>query len=431
MSRLIQLLPASWKGIPFLIRSEMLTEGGRRIVLHDYPNSSERFVEDLGQLPPKFSITAFVTGEDFIDRADQLERALNEPGKGRLSMPTFGVRSLFALPYTKDASQKDVGEIRFELKFVAGRTVSGPSRAPNTPQSVYATGDTAREKIAEALEDLWIEPDTTANVLTAQFDLEQFTDAINQITAVANNIAEITRIVDFIAINSPSIVRSASTLATTFMSELWQTVSVGLSGGAGLSILQDLTKFGSQLSLSLSDIRNATVLTTPSSDSDDIPLWAETTALRLERNQNRLSLINSGRVSALVSAYEQAADTTYNTDQEIEETRLTLENEHQRLMRVDTADKTLVQSQSGVRRAMEDIRLAALSVLDQKEQSAYSLKSITVGSPIGAFILAYDLYAEELTTVEDLNTKGLEVRSLNPGQAADKLIDNITVLQAS
>jgi len=430
MTRLKQLLPASWKGIPFFIRSEMLTEGGRRIVLHDYPNSSERFVEDLGELPPKFSVTAFVTGDDFIDRAAQLERALKEPGKGRLSMPTFGARPLFALPYKKDASQKDVGEIRFDLEFVSGRAVSGPSAAPKTVQTVYAQGDTARIQIAIALGDLWVDPTDTLNVLAAQFDLKQFTAAIDMIVAVVNNPGDITRIVDLIEVNTASIVRSSSVLSTSFIGQLWQTVSVGLSDGAGISLLTDLTQFGSQLSLSLSDIKNASIPETVDSDGEGIPLWSPTTALRVERNLNRLSLINSGRVSALVSAYEQAADAAYRTDVEIDETRLTLETEHQRLMRVDTEDKTLIQSRSGVRRAVENIRLSALDVLDQKEQSTFSLTTIKNATAMSAFTMAYDLYAEQLTTSDDLTIRGLELRALNPSQPADKLSGDVTVLQS-
>lgn len=431
MTRTRDLLPASWKGIPFLVRSEVLTEGGRRIVLHDYPNSSERFVEDLGQLPPKFSVTAFVTGEDYLDRAEQLERALQEEGQGRLSMPTLGSRNLFALPYRKDASQTEVGEIRFELEFVAGRAISGPSRAPNTVETVFSLGDTARIEIGTALEDLWIPPVETPNVLTAQFDLKQFTEAIDQLRTVVNNVSDIDTIIDFIDVNAPSIVRSASSIATTFISELWQTVSVGLTDGAGFSFLNDLTRFGALLSLSLSDIRNATISeVTPESEETEIPLWSETTGGRVIRNKNRLSLVNAGRVSALVSAYEQAADSTYRTDTEIDEARLTLENEHQRLMRVDTEDRNLIQSQSLVRRAVENIRLAALDILDQKEQTAYSLVTISRGAPISSFVLAYDLYAEEFTTSEQVTNRGVEIRGLNPSEPADKLDNGITVLQS-
>lgn len=430
MSRLDKLLPASWKGIPFLVRSEILSEGGRRIVLHDYPNSSERYVEDQGELPPRFSVTAFVSGEDFLDRAGQLERALQEPGKGSLSMPTFGSRKLFAMPYSKDASQTSVGEIKFKLEFVAGRAVSGPSRAPSTPETVYSQGDIVRRELALMLEELWLPPADTSNVVSAQFDLEQVTKAIELLTTDVDNIGDVASIGKFILANSPSIVRSGYDMAETFVRGLWQTVSEGLSGGDGSASLHELTKFGSQLTLSLSDIKNATIPVTSDPDSDEIPLWAENTAKRIARNDNRLTLVNASRIAALVAAYEQASDSQYATDAEIEQARGALERDHQRLLRVDTHDKTLIQSQPTVRGAIETLRLSALEVLDQKEQSVHTLTTIVSGVPTSAFVLAYDLYAEEFTTSEELTARGVELRELNPQQAADKLSGGITVLQS-
>lgn len=431
MRRDRKLLPASFKGVPFLVRSEVLTKGGRRLVLHEYPNSSDRFVEDLGELPPAFTVTAFVTGDDFLDRAAQLERALTEEGKGRLSMPTFGARTLYAAPYRKDASQTEVGEIKFYLDFVAGRSISGPTKAPKTPQTVYAQGDAARTQIGTALETAWIEPTETSNVQTAEFDLNQAAASIQLLKTSVNNSQDLTTIVDFINSNSPSIVRDASAMNDTLINKLWQNVSVGLSGGSGVHILQDLTRFGSGLSLSLADIRGASISDDQIIDeSTDIPLWSATTGGRNIRNQNRLSLVNAARVAALVSAYEQAADTAYNTDTEIEETRLSLEENHQRLMRVDTNDKTLIQSQPRVRRAVEDIRLSTLDVLDQKEQAAFTLVTIENQTPVSSFVLAYQLYAEILETDEDLTNKGLEIRELNPTLPADKLIGDTTVLQS-
>lgn len=187
-----QLLPASFKGVSFSVRNEVLTEGGRRIVLHEYPNSSQRFVEDLGEMPPKFSVTAFVHGPDFLDRAALLERALKEEGKGRLSMPTFGVRTLFALSYRKDASQTSVGEIRFDLEFAAGRATSAPIKSPATIESVYAAGDECREAIGDILSIIWDVPTETPNVITAQFDLEQFANtAFNAVSTSVDNITNL------------------------------------------------------------------------------------------------------------------------------------------------------------------------------------------------------------------------------------------------
>jgi len=430
MSRIEKLLPASWKGIPFFVRSEILTEGGRRIALHDYPNSSERFVEDLGELPPSFSVTAFVTGEDFLERADQLERALKEPGKGRLSMPTFGSKILFAMPYRKDSSQTEVGEIKFELSFVAGRSISGPTQASKTIQTVFSQGDEARIQIADALKRTWIVPKSSSNALTASFDLNQTVSEMKKILSVVTNATDVIRDIEFIEYNRSSIVRDGDFLSSSLIKNLWQTVSVGMSGGSGIADLISLTRFGSQLSLLLSDIKNAYVPQQIPTETETIPLWDETTAERIERNKNRLAQVNASRVAALVSAYEQAADASYDTDIEIDQTRSALEAEHQRLMRVDTKNKLLVQSQPQVRRAIEKMRLSALDLLNQKEQSAYSLTTIETQSPISSFVLTYDLYAEEFQNSEQLTEKTIDVRALNKTQPADKLNDSITVFQA-
>lgn len=429
MTRLNDLLPASFKGIAFFVRSEALTEGGRRIVLHDYPNSTERYVEDLGQLPAKFSITAFVTGADYLTRADQLERALQEPGKGRLSMPNFGARSVFAMAYRKDASQIAVGEIRFDLSFAAGRAMSGPIRAPSTVETVYSKGDTAREKIADALENKWINPTQSENVITAQYDLEQVSASINSLTTQVNNIASIVSVQSYINNNSQTIVRNATTLKDA-VSNLYQTVSVGLSGGAGLSALILLTRFGSELSLSLSDISSASTVNTSAAQSTGVPLWSETTASRVIRNSNRMALMNTARLNALIAAYEQAADSTFDNDSQLDEARKSIEAEHQRLMNDDTANVEFIQSQPDVRFAVEDLRLTALDVLDGKEQTTFTLTEINENVPISAFILSYKLYAESFETSEEVTQRAWLIRGLNPDQPSDKMSGDLMVLQS-
>lgn len=412
------------------MRSEVLTEGGRRIVLHDYPNSNERFVEDLGQLPPKFTVTAFVTGNDFINRSDQLERALQEKGAGDLAMPNFGKLRVFAMAYRKDASQIAVGEIRFELAFAAGKAISGPIRAPVTVETVYTNGDLARSAVADALENKWIEPHETSNVLTAIYDLEQCARSTDALLTSLSNIADVNSINEFIGFNAPSVVRSAAYIKRVFVDQLWQTISVGLSGGAGLASLIGLTKFGAALSLSLSDIRSASVSPSSPTNSTDIPLWQPTTSTRTIRNDNRLQLINSHRVNALICAYEQVSDKSYQTDAELDAARLSLETEHERIMRDDTENRDLIQSQSAVRRAVETLRLSALSVLDDKDQSAFTLTSLTLNVSQAAFILAYDLYAENLQSSDELTDQAITIRGLNPTLPADKLAGSVMVLQS-
>src|SRR3989304_6773530 len=105
-----RLAQASWRGVVFSVRSEDLPSGGRKTALHEFPNSDERFVEDLGEIPQRFTVTAFVHGLDWLERGQALENALRTAGPGRLVLPTFGAWTVWALPYSKTASQTSVGD---------------------------------------------------------------------------------------------------------------------------------------------------------------------------------------------------------------------------------------------------------------------------------------------------------------------------------
>ena len=113
----------------------------------------------------------------------------------------------------------------------------------------------------------------------------------------------------------------------------------------------------------------------------------------------------------------------------IEEIRQKLESANQRLMRVDTVNEAIPQSQPEVRRAMEDLRLASLRVLDQKEQSAHILTTINNRVSSGSFQQAYNLYAEDYNTISELTDGASELRNLNPLLPADRLTGTITVFQ--
>lgn len=80
-----KLLPGSFRGVPFSVLTESISEGGPRIVLHEYPNSKRRYVENLGSIPFKFRLEVVIQGEDWRERSNQLLQALNQEGPGRLS----------------------------------------------------------------------------------------------------------------------------------------------------------------------------------------------------------------------------------------------------------------------------------------------------------------------------------------------------------
>lgn len=84
-----QLLPASFRGVPFEVTSGSL-KGGRRTVVHEYPQRDNPYVEDLGRATRQVTIEAFVVGDDYIDRGTALLAEIEKPGSGTLIHPWLG-----------------------------------------------------------------------------------------------------------------------------------------------------------------------------------------------------------------------------------------------------------------------------------------------------------------------------------------------------
>ena len=437
-NRIEQLLPASFRGVPFSVTAEILPEEGRKIALHEYVNSSERFVEDLGQLPSKFSVRAFVHGVDWRDRMAALRAALNEAGPGELVLPVFGAVDAYALPYRVSTTHKEVGEASFDLEFALGRPSAGPDTARRDVEDVYDLGDVAREKIQEVFGDIWRIPTTAANSLVAQFDfiksIEGVADEFSTLLPTSY-IAEIKSIVDIATSTSPNIIRELTGPASEIVS-IWQQTSLGISSllSAGRSIsgafdgFMNMTLFGSGLSMSFDAMRRDTggIIAT----GVTVPLWPETTAQRIARNNNREAIVFANRVAALVGAYEIAAAQEYGTLTEINEVREQVEAANERIMRVDTQDRDILQSDEAVRDAVLNLRIAALDVLEQKRQEAFETVTVTRQTPASAFVEAHRLYAEEFTSASQLQIRAIDLRRLNPDKKSTALNGDITAFRS-
>lgn len=84
-----KLLPATFRGVPFEVTSGSL-KGGRRTVVHEYPQRDNPYVEDLGRATRQVTIEAFVVGDDYIDRGTALLAEIEKPGSGTLIHPWLG-----------------------------------------------------------------------------------------------------------------------------------------------------------------------------------------------------------------------------------------------------------------------------------------------------------------------------------------------------
>ena len=428
-----RLAQASWRGVVFSVRSEDLPSGGRKTSLHEFPNSNERFVEDLGEIPPRFTITAFVHGLDWLERAQALENALREAGPGRLVMPTFGAWTVWALPYSKTASQTSVGEIEFSLEFATSRAVAGIIESTPAPEMVFAAGDSARGAIGGAFGGIFKAPSDSlgfgAMISDATSAANSAFSAVSNIIA-ADSLGELTGALRSLLGDVGGLLSDPIQLGLEFFGidddapGLWQIISEGLDTIDAVSGLLTFARgFGNNLALIQSDLDSGATV----SPVSDISLWAATTEDRIDRNDGRTAIVESNRLAALVAAYEQASNGDFQTIDQVQTIRTDLEDVYAEMMQVDAQTVSSVPANREVRAAMSELRIRALAVLDQKAQSAWLTSQIIRTGALTAPSLTYLLYAESLTN--DLDDRSWQVRQLNQQVSAVAMSGELTVLR--
>lgn len=431
-----QQLKPDFRGVPFFIRSEEIVEVGRRLILHHYLNSSQRVPEDIGFIPDKFSIRAFVHGINYLADAEALRAALNKPGSGVLSLLTFGTFNVFALPYTVLASQENVGEIEFTLNFVIGQPQSGPARSDVELDDLFGRTDDARGDMQLVLALLWDKPETALALAAARYDVVQ------SILQVENDYRPLLEdptsdawlnLLTGAALGAPTSITTGLLLANSLIqgpddgldpSQLgvWQATSQAIVEGAALEAALAGTEYGDDLSIQVEKLLDPFDLEPIMDDADNF--WVENTRQRIIRNENRRLLIAVFRLNSLLLAYEQAAAKDYETETEIIETREQLYNAYDRIIRNPV---TPLEIDTRVLMSIDEARFVALDILERKAQFTPKVTAINLVARRSSLQLAYGLYAEEFTNVEQLSERAAALDALNPDINTTQFVGDVSV----
>jgi prophage DNA circulation protein len=127
------LLPASFRGIPFVIEQTSVP-AGQRGQLHEFVQRDEPFYEQLGKQAQVHKLTAYVIGADCFERRDKLLEALETPGPGELVHPWLGRMSVKVGPCEVSHDRREGGMARFELELYPDLPRKFPSARANTRQ---------------------------------------------------------------------------------------------------------------------------------------------------------------------------------------------------------------------------------------------------------------------------------------------------------
>lgn len=128
-----QLLPASFRGVPFHVERATVPVG-RSVQLHEYPKKDDPLAEDMGRVSRVHKLTAFVVGDDAFSRRDKLLEALEKGGPGDLVHPFLGRVQVVAGECEMSHDRREGGLVRFDLVFYPGQVQQFPAARANTGQ---------------------------------------------------------------------------------------------------------------------------------------------------------------------------------------------------------------------------------------------------------------------------------------------------------
>lgn len=397
MTAIDNLLSASFRGVSFLAPDEKHMEG-RKTVTHEYVNSSQRYVEDLGGFPSKFTLTAIVTN---IEQRDLLRLALRTSGSGLLIHPVYGRQDVTVEgQYEVSTDNKSLGEYKFNITFVsASVTPIQPNPDQAQVSTIFFLDLALRRIVFSRLADQWIPPLTKASTTDTLSKINTFTNVIQKpALSITGDVSNFSKAINYLKKNAGNLIRSGSDL-----SEALNNAFFGIDDILGESFqvyksLTNLFDFG----------------------SDDIEI-KNTYGLSIDqhqRNINRGLLNTTVIVSSLSQAYTYATDIDYLTVNELSSTRQTLDKQTRDVIEkirsiyldFDAASASGIEispAQSGdIILNLQNIRTKANDIFSEKELNIYRVG--TFKSPLTSTrLLSYTLYESEdnSTLVENLNAR--------------------------
>ncbi|SDR52930.1 DNA circularization N-terminal domain-containing protein [Paraburkholderia tuberum] len=145
--RIVQPYPvkASFRGVEFETDS-IEDEGGRRVIVHEYPNEENWDSEDLGRTAEGGKIEGYLTEPDLARKREAMLAALRTPGPGSLYHPyarqwiSVRVRK-WKLSGARDA----LGRFGLSIEFVPDSEEGAPVRVTNTAGVLADTAQSLRD----------------------------------------------------------------------------------------------------------------------------------------------------------------------------------------------------------------------------------------------------------------------------------------------
>jgi len=401
---------ASFKGIPFYVETET-QEGGRKVAIHEYPGSDNRFVQDLGlepgifrvrgyvaDAPPKtVAIAPSVTIIGGWQQADQdLTNAFEKEEEGLLVLSTFGSVRVKAHRFSKTQDQKELGIIRYNMTFLVTTPNPSPVKAPSSEFTVAAKASAVLEVVETDMSELWITPTEATEVFVGEYDGGQVADSLaDGISGLGQNLDGVTKYATNIRTNISDFVRDPIAFASAMFNDgllgaIFDTVAASRDT---VNALSELCRVGYNLGNDFQTIKDDAL--SNAIKSFDIPKFADDAKYRITSNKNRVTITNNTRIAVFAIYMKDAVKIDYTTDSEINAVISDINDVYENVITISDVEPIVALT-------LDECRIDALKVLEAKLLTTPNVETYTLNVPTVDIELAYRLYAEEFNTVDGL-----------------------------
>jgi len=377
---------ASYKGATFLIRSGS-TSGGRKTIVHEYPNSDRRFVEDLGELRETFTIQGIVHGKNYFNDRDALISALKSEGLGELIHPFFGTLTVVAEPYTLIEDTTTLGVAKFSMLFNRAGESIFPRDSENNASLINNTTIAVLASSENDVGSFFKIPDRfKANFQSAKVVLTSVTDkfetARDTVVAVREKISSFDDSIISFRNDLNGLIFNPLDLAPRITGLFNDFASLSDVPRNQFDILQKLFDFG----------------------DDDEPI-IRSTLQRIERDNNRNLINNVIKVNALADAFNVVPSLTFNTEDDIKEIQQILDDQFESVVDNNKLlSEDVVQLSGDTIQQIKELRVEVQKFLENEAVNVFKIAEIQT-KEISTTILTYQYYGnlDNNQTIIDLN----------------------------
>lgn len=368
------LLPASFRNVPFFVESSSHTTG-RRTTQHEFPDRTIPFADDLGKISDTFAITGYIIGDDYFSVRNALKEAVNKEGPGELIHPYYGVQRVQAGSINFNETREDGRIVTFSItfkeagddRFPKGVNDKGAQLLENTSTALAAAEADFAGKYDTDNKPGFVLDDARASIASAQ---EAFNSATENVATVADGIAELAFSTRNLVAETEDLLQSPAKLANRLLN------SLSLIRGAVTSALDAFSSFGSLFGF-----------------GDDDEEKIETTPSRQTIKQNKLVFDNYIKLTGAIRAAEDAAVADFTSLEAAQEARESL------LAVFD--EQLLTTDNDELYQAIKNVSATLVELLPDSDSDLPQVKEIGVQNTTNTLVLSYDLF-ENLNEEQDI-----------------------------